>query len=118
MRSDGAICAATPGHARRQRVIKRRTRCEHIWSALAVLVVAAPPIAVLVAPLGGAVKPLVRAPQSVQSASIGGVSVVDDAVLEDERAHTRFLACVCDQVCAGHGSTLGRPVWCRARARS
>src|SRR6266481_872259 len=58
-------------------------------SALVVLVVAAPPDARLVAPLGGAVEPLVHAPEAVQSARVGGISVVDDAVLERERAHAR-----------------------------
>src|SRR5580658_7808584 len=49
-------------------------------SALAVLVVAAPPDARLAAPLGGAIEPLVHAPEAVQSARIGGISMVDDAV--------------------------------------
>src|SRR5206468_1447766 len=60
-------------------------------SALVVLVVAAPPDARLVAPLGGAVEPLVHGPEAVQSARIGGIGVVDDAVLERERAHARPL---------------------------
>ena len=44
----------------------------------------APPVAskLLVAALGGAVEPLVHAPEAVQSARIGGIGVVDDAVLE------------------------------------
>src|ERR1700737_25529 len=54
-------------------------------SALVVLVVAAPPDARLVAPLGGAVEPLVHAPEAVQSACIGGIGVVYYAVLEHER---------------------------------
>src|SRR5262245_35019476 len=45
-----------------------------------VLVMAAPPYARLVAPLGCAVEPLVHPPEAVHSARIGGVSVVDDAV--------------------------------------
>ena len=51
-------------------------------SPLGVLVVAAPPDARLVAPLGCAVEPLVHAPEAVHSARIGGIGVVDDAVLE------------------------------------
>src|SRR5207247_5550596 len=51
-------------------------------SALVVLVVAAHPDARLVAPPGCAVEPLVQAPEAVQSARIGGIGVVDDAVLE------------------------------------
>src|SRR5271166_1439485 len=53
-------------------------------SALVVLVVTAPPDARLVAGLGRAVEPLVRAPKAVESARIGGIGVVEDAVLEDE----------------------------------
>src|SRR5439155_11965508 len=50
-------------------------------SARVVLVVAAPPDARLVATLGGAVEPFVHAPDSVHPARIGGIGVVDDAVL-------------------------------------
>src|SRR3979411_2858083 len=67
-------------------------RHPRLCSALVVLVVAAPPDARLVAPLGGAVEPLVHAPETVQSARVGGIGVVDDAVLERERAHARSLA--------------------------
>jgi hypothetical protein len=65
--------------------------------------VAAPPDARLIAPIGGAVEPLVHAPEPVQSARIGGICVVDDPVLEHERAHARPLACVCGHVGSGHG---------------
>src|SRR6267142_5832849 len=61
-------------------------------SALVVLVVAAHPDARLVTPLGCAVEPLVQAPEAVQSARIGGIGVVHDAVLEHQRAHARPLA--------------------------
>src|SRR6185436_10439175 len=50
--------------------------------ALVVLVVAVPPDARLVAPLWCAVEPLVHAPEAVQPARIGGIAVVNDAVLE------------------------------------
>jgi hypothetical protein len=50
-------------------------------SALAVFVVAPPPDARFVTPLGRAVEPLIHAPEAVQSARIGGIGVVDDAVL-------------------------------------
>src|SRR3989338_1574657 len=70
-------------------------RQPRLRSALVVLVVAAPPAARLVAPLGCAVEPLVHAPEAVQSARISGIGVVDDAVLERERAHARPLARVC-----------------------
>ncbi|MCU1311173.1 MAG: hypothetical protein JWO20_2298, partial [Candidatus Angelobacter sp.] len=59
---------------------------------LVILVVATPPDAALVSPLGRAVEPLVHAPDAVQSAGISGIAVVDDAVLEHERAHARPLA--------------------------
>src|SRR5215204_7388875 len=76
-----------------------------------VLVVAEPPDASLVAPLGGTVEPLVHAPEAVQSARVGGRGVVDDAVLEYERAHTRPLAGVRGQVGSGSGRELGdRPL--------
>src|SRR5580700_9484502 len=77
---------------------------DRLGSALAVLVVAAPPDAGLVAPLGGAVEPLVGAPEAVQSARIGGIGVVDGAVLAHERAHARPVA----HVGAGVGSASCR----------
>src|SRR5207248_4812419 len=46
------------------------------------------PEAGLVAAEGRAVEPLVHAPQAVQAARVGRVGVVDDAVLQRERAHT------------------------------
>src|SRR6266498_2272754 len=82
-------------------------RLPRLRSALVVLVVAAPPEARLVAPLGGAVEPPVHAPEAVQSARIGGIGVVDDAVLERERAHARPLARVRGHVGSGHGRDLG-----------
>src|SRR5262249_22238689 len=79
-------------------------------SALVVRVVVAQPIARLVASLGGAVEPLVHAPEAIQSARIGGVGVIDDAVFEDERAHARSLARVGAHVGAGHGGAIPSPV--------
>ncbi len=77
-------------------------------SALVVLVVAAPPDArIFVAPLGGAVEPLVHTPEAVQSARIGGIGVVDDVVLEHERAHARSIARVRGRVGSGHSRVLG-----------
>src|SRR6516162_8338269 len=75
-------------------------------SALIVLVVAPPPDVGLVAPLGRAVEPLVHAPQGVQSARKGGIGVVDDAVLERERAHARALAPVSGRVNPACGREL------------
>src|SRR5437016_1837419 len=90
-------------------------RQPRLRSALVVLVVAAPPDARLVAPLGGAVEPLEHAPEAVHSARIGGIGVVDDAVLERERAHARPLARVRGHVGSGHGREGDRPIGCRAR---
>src|SRR5436853_3923978 len=80
-----------------------------------VLVVAAPPDAGLVASLGGAIEPLVHAPEAIQSARISGIRVIDHAVLECERAHARSLADVGVHVGAAHGSELTGSVGCRAR---
>src|SRR5207245_2062205 len=87
----------------RSPVPRLRQRHPRRRSAL-VLVVAAHPDARLVTPLGGAVEPLVHAPEAVQSARIGGIGVVDDAVLERERAHARPLTRVRGRV----GSDSGR----------
>src|SRR2546425_2179161 len=84
-------------------------------SALVVLVVAAPPDARLVTPLGCAVEPLVHAPEAVHPARIGGIGVVDDAVLEHEGAHARPLARVRGHVGSAHGRERSGPVGCRAR---
>src|SRR5215510_10176848 len=100
--------AETPKKARseaRSEGIRRDACCSPvaptrstIRSALLVLVMAAPPHARLVAPSRGAVKPLVHAPETIQSARIGGIAVIDDAVLEHERAHARSLARVRERV--------------------
>src|SRR5204863_7388413 len=80
-----------------------------------VLVVAAPPNARLVAAFGRAIEPLVHSPETVQSARISRIGVVNDAVLERERAHPRPLAYVGVHVGAAHGSELTGPVGGRAR---
>src|SRR5439155_24907392 len=67
-------------------------RQPRLRSALAVLVVAAPPDARLVAPLGGAVEPLEHAPEAVHYARIGGIGVVDQADPHRERAHAWLLS--------------------------
>src|SRR5579883_2630264 len=76
-------------------------------SLLRVLVAAAPPWPRLVASPGCAVEPLVHTPESVQSARIGGVGVVDDAVLQCERTHARPLARIGGQIGSGHGREAG-----------
>ena len=54
-------------------------------SALRGPVVAAPPDTWLVAALGRAIEPLIHAPKAIEPARIGGVGMVDDAVLAHER---------------------------------
>src|SRR6266571_6417404 len=57
-----------------------------------VLVVATPPEAGLVAAEWRAVEPLVHAPEAVHAPLVRGVRVVDDAILEHERAHAGSLS--------------------------
>src|SRR5881409_2395079 len=90
-------------------------RQPRLRSALVVLVVAAPPDARLVAPLGCAVEPLVHAPEAIQSARIGGIGVVDDAVLERERAHARPFARVRGRVGSAHGREDDGPLVATSR---
>src|SRR5688572_2580185 len=92
-------------------------RHPRLGSALAVLVVAAPPDARLVASLGSPVEPLVHAPEAVETARIGGIGVVDDAVLEHERAHARPLARVRGHVGSAHDREDDRPLVAGVRAR-
>ena len=77
-----------------------------VSSLLVVLVVPEPPDAGLVASPRSAVEPLVHAPETVQSARIGGIGVINDAVLERERAHARPLARVCERVGSACGCEL------------
>src|SRR5205809_696045 len=73
-----------------------------------VFVVAAPPhTGGFIAALGRAVEPLIHAPKGVQSARKSGISVVNDAVLERERAHARSLANVRGHISSGHGRVIG-----------
>ena len=94
-----------------------RQRHPQLGSALVVLVVAAPPDARFVAPLGCAVEPLVHAPEAVQSARIGGIGMVDDAVLEHERAHARPIARVRGRVGSAHGRELADRLRVRCRVQ-
>src|SRR5580704_12064629 len=75
-----------------------------------VLVVATPPGACRVAPLGGAVEPLEHAPEAVQSAREGGIGVVDGAILARERAHARPIAKVRGHVGSAHGRVAATPL--------
>src|SRR5262245_17849066 len=82
-------------------------RHPRLGSALVVLVVTAPPDPRLVAAFGGAVEPLVHAPETIQSARVGGIGVVDDTVLQHERAHARPLAMIRGHAGSAHGCELG-----------
>src|SRR5262249_55865323 len=72
-------------------------------SARAVLVVPAPPWpGPFVASLRRAVEPLIHAPQAVHAARIRGIRVIDDAVVEHERADTGPLPRVRRRVGSAH----------------
>src|SRR5262245_14908230 len=73
------------GECSRMPLRRVATRTCVLKKRLVFVVAAQPDAARLVAPLGSAVEPRVHAPESVQSARIGGIGVVDDAVLERER---------------------------------
>src|SRR5207245_1295866 len=57
--------------------------------------------------LRSAVEPLVHAPETVESARISGIGVVDDAVLEHECAHARPVAMVRTHVGSAHRCESG-----------
>lgn len=73
----------------------------------AVLIVPAPPDALLVAAQGSTVQPLIHAPKGVQAAGIGGVGMVDDAIGQCEGAHARPLAGVGGDIGSSGGRDLG-----------
>src|SRR5476649_338078 len=73
----------------------------------AIFVMAAPPGPLLIASLGCAVEPLIHAPKPVQPAPIGGIGVVDDAILEREGAHAGPLAKICRRIGSTHGRVAG-----------
>src|ERR1700722_10406963 len=84
-------------------------------SALEVLVMAAEPRARFVASLWRPVEPLVHAPDAVQTPCIGGIGVVDDTVLEHERAQARPIAPVRRRVRSAACRELGDRLWNRSR---
>src|ERR1700682_1978077 len=71
-------------------------------SPLVVVVVTAPPHARLVASLWRAIEPLIHAPEGIHASRKCRVGVVDDAVLEHERAHAWPFAYVGGDVGSGH----------------
>src|SRR5262249_17446213 len=84
----------------------------HMWISLIVLIfiVTPPPDrVVLVPPFRRAVKQLIHSPQTVESARVLGISVVNDSVLEGERAHARSLAHVRRRIGSTHGRERGSP---------
>src|ERR1700722_961249 len=82
--------------------------------ALAIFVMTAEPRPGLVASLRRAIEPLVHAPEAIQSAHIGGIAVVDDAVLDDERAEARPIKRVGRPVGSAHGRQLDDRPWRRS----
>lgn len=78
-----------------------------ITLAVGVFVVAAPPCTHFVAPLRCPIEPLVHAPKTVESARIGRIRVVNDAVLERKGAHARPLARIGGNVGAARSRHLG-----------
>src|SRR5579883_523425 len=83
--------------------------------SLHVLVAAAPPDAALVASLGSAVEPLIGAPEPVEATRIGGIGVVDGAVLEDEGAHARPIAREAGRIGSAGGREAGDGLGDRCR---
>src|SRR6266550_6527817 len=81
--------------------------CVSMGSLALVLVVAAPPQAGLVATEWRAVEPLVHTPEAVYPALVGRVGVVDDAILERERAHAGPFSPVCRPVRSNARRDLG-----------
>src|SRR2546425_10037209 len=77
-----------------------------ITSLFAVLVVAAPPDARLISTLGGAVEPLICAPETVQAARGGRIGGVEDAVLLHKGAHARPVADVRGSIRSAHSCGL------------
>src|SRR6266571_8890012 len=99
--------AAAARHAWRHRFFVGLPQCS-LWLSLAVvLVMAAPPEPRLVAPLGRAVEPLVHAPEAVHPALVRGVGVIDNPILQHERAHTWPFLPVRRPVCSNARSELG-----------
>src|SRR5581483_2638738 len=61
----------------------------HMALPLRVPVMMPPPYAaVLVAALGRTIEPRIHAPQRIDAARVGGIRVIDDAILERECTHT------------------------------
>src|SRR6185437_9939621 len=83
---------------------------------LLVAVVVTPPDALFVAPFWGAVEPLVHAPEPVQSAGIGRIGMIDDAVIENESAEARPLAHIRSRLGSSPGRVLDND-WRKRRRR-
>src|SRR5262249_20236712 len=81
-----ALAAKSSAEMPRKARWESRSETGSLHSVLVILVVAPPPDTGFVATLGRAVKPLVHPPQAIHSARVGGIGVIDDAFLENERA--------------------------------
>src|SRR4051812_49412472 len=73
-----------------------------------VLVATLPPGAGLVAALRCAIEPRIHAPDGVEAARVGRISVKDGAVLARERAHARPLAQIGGAIGSAHGGVAPR----------
>src|SRR4029077_10707 len=83
---------------------------------LVILVMPFPPeTAILVATFRCAIEPLIHSPESIHSARVSRVSVINNSVLERERAHSGTLARVSVNVGPRRGREFGRPLGSRAR---
>src|SRR5262249_5372446 len=76
------------------------------WKSVVVLVIAPEPVSAFVSTFRRTVEPLVHPPETVEAARIAGVRVVDDAVLERERAHAGPFAHEGRDVDAGRACDL------------
>src|SRR5215472_760449 len=83
-------------------------------SLLAILVVTLPPEARLVASFGCAIEPLIHSPDAIHSTRVGGIGVVDHAILKHECAHTGPLANVRRRVGSAHSGEHRSSIRCRA----
>src|ERR1041385_1697814 len=88
------------------------------WRTGSVFIMSVPPeTAVLVPAFGSAIEPLVHSPESVETSGISGVGVINDPVLERERAHAGTFADVGIDVGTGSGCEFGRSFGSGARER-
>ena len=86
------MCVRTAGTVQTQGCGLPRRPLTRALRALVFVVAAEPPVAVLVAPERRAVEPLVHPPNRIEPAAVRRVCMVDDAVLQHERAQSGAFA--------------------------